>query len=523
MPTILRALATLLLVAPLAAQDVQSTLYTRTEGDTIRAAIEVAVEEGWHIYDPEIGHPDAAALPTSVELSGTGITWGPVVFPEPHQDYQGITNSAGEDVWAWIHEGTIVLYAEGELAAGADGSDAAATLDGLVCMESCLPWDNEVSTSGPGPDDLFAAFPAAGEGEPEKTTSIVAPPANTEDAATEEQDPLWGFLLLCIGGGLFALLMPCTYPMIPITVSFFTKQADARKGNVLSLALTYGAGIVLIFILIGVTIGPPIIQFAVHQVTNIVIGALFLYFAFVLFGVINMQPPRFLMAAAGKAQTTGGLLGVFLMGATLVVTSFTCTAPIMGAILAYGGTEGDLLRLVLGMGVFGLTMAVPFVVLSLIPGRIQAMPKSGEWMNSLKFFLGFVEVAASFKFFSNADVKIFEGPKLLPREPFLLLWGIIFLLAGLFLFGFIFRHGGSKPGPRRLVAGVLVVIFAGYSFYGATGRPLDKIMTAIAPPFGEEERESFTTWTLIEDDYDQALEVARRDEKLLFVNFTGHT
>src|SRR5690606_32477557 len=143
----------------------------------------------------------------------------------------------------------------------------------------------------------------------------------------ESGGSLLGFILLAIGGGIFALLMPCTYPMIPITISFFTKQAEARGGNVLPLSLAYGAGIILIFILIGVVIGPVILTFAAHPVTNIVIGVAFLLFALALFGVWTMQPPQFLMGAAGKASMKGGYAGVFLMGATLVVTSFTCTAP----------------------------------------------------------------------------------------------------------------------------------------------------------------------------------------------------
>ena len=164
-------------------------------------------------------------------------------------------------------------------------------------------------------------------------------------------------------------------------------------------------------------------------VTNLVIGALFFYFAFVLFGFITLQPPRFLLDVAGKASSTGGYLGVFLMGATLVVTSFTCTAPVVGSLLALGAQGGDYGRLVLGMAVFGLTMAVPFVFLSLVPGKLQAMPRSGEWMNTLKVFLGFVEVAAALKFISNADMA--WRWEWLSRELFLYTWAGVLLMAGL--------------------------------------------------------------------------------------------
>lgn len=674
MPPILRILVAFLFALPLAAQDVQSTLFTRVDGDEVRAVIEVNIAPGWHIYHPDLGHPEAVGKPTTVELGGAGIEWGEVIFPEPHIEDQPFEDAEGEPIWIQTHEGKILLYARGTISGAGNGSDVTAELDGLVCQESCLPWSDSIATQGSGPDAVFADFPGGGAAEAEapagplkdeivsghadatlylrvdgdrvhavvevkiafgwhlyhpelghaeaigKPTKIEldssrvswwddlawpepdeldqgfagsdgepiwiwshegtillqaegqlepgrsadgvwgriegqtcdafncldyvetfvsqgpgpdeyftgfsasssggevsAETGGAQEEEEEKSDPLLPFLLACIGGGLFALMMPCTYPMIPITISFFTKQAEARQGSVLPLSLSYGAGIVLIFIVIGASAGPLIIPFAAHEITNFVIGALFLYFAFVLFGVINLQPPRFLMSMAGKAQTTGGLVGIFLMGVTLVITSFTCTAPIMGAILGLGGSDGDYLRLVMGMAVFGLTMAVPFVILSLVPGRLQAMPRSGEWMNTLKFFLGFVEIAASMKFFSNMDVKINEGAKFLPREPFLAIWGVIFVLAALFLFGLIFKHGGSKPGVLRLGVGALVLVFAGYNFYGATGKPLDIVMTAIAPPV------VVGDWPIIKDDYDQALQLAKREQKLLLVNFTGHT
>ena len=330
-----------------------------------------------------------------------------------------------------------------------------------------------------------------------------------------------------MGGGLFALLMPCTYPMVPITISFFTKQADARGGNVLPLSLAYGAGIILIFILIGVVIGPAIIPFATHPVTNFTIGALFVIFAFALFGVINLEPPKSMMNMASKASTTGGYLGVFLMGMTLVITSFTCTVPFVGSLLSVGGVEGDLTKLVLGMATFGATMAIPFVFLSLVPGKVQSLPRSGEWMNTLKHFLGFVELAAALKFFSNSD--LVWGWNLISREFFLVVWAVLFVIAALYLFG-VLRFGGPKQkiGGGRVVGGLLSLAFAAYCGFASTGRDLDKVMTAIAPPYsggrffpklyipeGE--------WQIVKDDYDAAIEIARNDDKLLLVNFTGHT
>jgi thiol:disulfide interchange protein DsbD len=367
----------------------------------------------------------------------------------------------------------------------------------------------------PGTGDAESP-PRAAAGVELTTGSPSLPPA--------EDTGLLRFLLLAIAGGLFALVMPCTYPMIPITISFFTKQAEKRGGNALSLSLAYGAGIVLIFILIGVVFGSLIIPFASHPVTNLVIGLAFVYFSFVLFGLVDLQPPRALMNVAGSASTKGGYVGVFLMGATLVVTSFTCTAPFVGSLLSFGASEGDLVRVGLGMAAFGLTMAIPFVFLSLVPARIKAMPRSGEWMNTLKVFMGFVELAAALKFLSNVD--LVWSWQLLSRELFLLLWGVIFVGAALYLFGVFSR--GAKIGPRRLVSAALTFLLALYCFWGMSGKKLDFVMTAIAPNYsggrlGWNWYSPGGSWTIVKDDYDAALAQAARENKLLLINFTGFT
>jgi thiol:disulfide interchange protein DsbD len=338
--------------------------------------------------------------------------------------------------------------------------------------------------------------------------------------------------------GLFTLLMPCTYPMIPITISFFTKQAEQNPSKQLLLSVTYGLGIVAIFILIGVLFGSVIIPFATHPITNIVIGTLFVVFALALFGWIDLRPPAFLLSAAGKASMRGGLVGVFLMGATLVVTSFTCTAPFVGSLLA-AGASGGMVRTVLGMGVFGLTMAVPFVLLSMVPRRLAAMPRAGEWMHVLKVFMGFVELAAALKFLSNADLVWQWG--FLTRELFLVLWAAIFAVAGLFLLGMIHLKGESHDGigPGRLVAGTMTILMAAYCTYGLR-HELDSVMTSIVPNYSKplgvvgaggsggsgghgDEAIVRRDHTIVRDDYDEARRLAAAEGKALLVNFTGHT
>jgi len=486
------------------AGNTRASLYSRVDGERVEALIELEIKAGWHIYHTELGDPEAIGKVTEVEFTGAGIEWGEVRFPEPHvtpQPFPGVT--------ALTHSGTILIRAEGELADGFSGEDIGAKISGSTCEDdgSCVLFSETLASKGRGDDALFAQESSGGHSGDSESDS----------------GGLLGFLLSAVGWGLFTLLMPCTYPMIPITISFFTKQAADKKGSALPLSLAYGLGIIAIFVVIGVVFGSVIIPFATHPITNIVIGVLFFYFALVLFGVVNLQPPKALLDLAGKASQMGGYLGVFLMGATLVITSFTCTAPFVGTLLATGAEGGDLVRIALGMGVFGLTMALPFVALSMVPGKMQAMPRSGEWMNTLKTFLGFIELAAALKFISNSDLS--WGWNIISREIFLGSWIAIFIVAALFLFGLL-PGKRAKPGAIRILSGVGMLSLTAYCIFGLQGGQLDRITVSFVPPYsggvllpekaGKEK-------LYITDDYEGAMQRALDENKLLLVNFTGHT
>ena len=497
----------------------KTTLYSRVEGDRVRVAIEIKLAPHWHLYHTELGHPKAVGMPTVIQLSGKGIEWGELEWPEPYREPQ---TEWGAFILA--HKGTIVVHGEGVLGEGATGTDIALSIRGQTCDEElCLQYSEKVSSSGPGDDALFPADDAPSAKATPGNTAAESGQANPSGSDVPKDDGMLAYLLSAIGWGLFTLLMPCTYPMIPITISFFTKQAADRKGSALPLALAYGLGIVIVFIVIGLVFGSVIIPFASHWITNVVLGVMFLYFSFVLFGIVNLQPPRILLELAGKASGMGGYLGVFLMGTTLVVTSFTCTAPFVGALLAQGAGGGDVGRIAIGMGVFGLTMALPFVALSLLPSKMQSMPRSGEWMNTIKVFLGFIELAAALKFISNVDVV--QGWDILSREVFLGLWILIFFACAIFLFGLL-PGKRAKPGGLRIVVGLLMLSLTGYFVHGMRGGQLDDVTVSFVPPYSgglllpdwNGEVENF-----VADDYDGALAKALDEDKMLLVNFTGHT
>ncbi len=501
-------------------QKASSRLFARAKGDDVEIAIEVKVEPGFHLYHgptkADVGDPDAGGKPTVVEIDAEGFEIGSFVYPAPEK----VAVKIGADTFtSYEHPGTFVLRAKGKRTqADAKLEELTARITGYTCdAKGCTDYAEDLAFAGPGDDAIFA----------ERT----APPVRPVDPPSPANSGLWVFLLSAVGWGLFTLLMPCTYPMIPITISYFTKQASQRQGSTLPLSLAYGVGIVATFVLIGIVIGPPIVIFASHPVTNLVIGLMFVFFALALFGAVNLQPPAFLLNLAGQASAKGGLGGVFLMGALLVVTSFTCTAPFVGTLLSAGASSGaGVGRVALGMAVFGLTMAVPFVGLSMIPGKVKAIPKSGEWMHTLKVTLGFVEIAAALKFISNVDIVWEWG--WLSRELFLSLWVAIFVATALYLFGMIRLkdEGTTEISPARMLAGLFFLVLSLYCGYGALGNRLDSIMTAIVPPYSNSisalqggKSRSQETWPIVIDDYDVALAQAKAEDKLLLVNFTGHT
>jgi thiol:disulfide interchange protein DsbD len=541
--------------------------FVRAEGDEVRAAVRIAIEPGYHLGhgpgDSDVGGKDAVGAPTRVRIEGEGFEWGAPRFPEPEREPQEF---GALKTWLNVHHGTIVVWLRGRrVDPAADPAALKLSIDGQTCNASgCLPWNPPLlAAQARGAAELFAAFPADWPTEPGKSDlggeagggalhADAGPQADPPSASAAIQKlTLGAFLWTAFAWGLFSLLMPCTYPMIPITISYFTKQASARQTSILPLSLTYGAGIVLIYVLIGVAVGPVILKFATHWLTNLIIGGCFVVFSLSLFGLILLQPPQFLLQAAGKATRKGGYAGVFLMGATLVITSFTCTAPFVGSLLAAGasGDQADMVRVVLGMTVFGLTMAIPFVFLSLLPGKAKTLPKSGEWMHTLKVCLGFVELAAAIKFISNADLVLRWG--VISRELFYLWWSGLFIACALYLWGVIRLHDDSEPvllepgmpvrlhpsvGSGRMVAGIGFLIFALYNLHGALGHKLDWVMESLVPPYqneriagsggGDDGHGSAGAprgHRIVFDDFDAAVAAALGEEKLLLVNFTGFT
>lgn len=340
---------------------------------------------------------------------------------------------------------------------------------------------------------------------------------------SKEEDKLsvWSAFLLGIGGGLLALLFPCTFPMIPMTMSFFLKGAGKQHGK--RNAILYGFCIFLVFFLISIPFnfglsGDTLNNFSTNIWVNFFFFVIFLFFAFSLFGYYDISLPSSLANKLDSKSNTGDFIGIFFMAFTLAIVSFSCTGPILGAVLAGAKNVKYITPAFSG---FGIGMGVPFAIFALFPQALKNLPKSGSWMDVLKTVFGFVELAFAFKFLSNVDLVMRWG--LLKREPFVIIWIIIFVLMGLYLFGrFSFKKGSSfKKTPATWVLGILSFVFSGYLMTDFFGGDL-KLISGFPPPKSYSvihQEEKFETNM---NAYDKALAQAKKENKPLLIDFTGH-
>lgn len=321
----------------------------------------------------------------------------------------------------------------------------------------------------------------------------------SSEVIIKESTSIWRIFILGFLGGLVALLTPCIFPMIPLTVSFFTKgDGDAKKSGVFQ-ATSYGFFILLIYVLLSIpfhlldSIDPGILnQISTNPILNLIFFAVFVFFAFSFFGYYELTLPSSWTNRASGAENIGGLVGTFFMALTLALVSFSCTGPILGSLLAGAITsDGGAWQLTAGMAGFGLALALPFSLFAAFPSWMTSLPRSGGWLNSVKVILGFVELALALKFLSNADLVKHWG--ILKIEPFLILWILTAVGMSLYMFGKIkFPHDSpiKKIGVTRIALGTL---FMGAAIYLATGFMYDKkadsyrslkLLSGIAPPVG---------------------------------------
>ena len=308
----------------------------------------------------------------------------------------------------------------------------------------------------------------------------------TEDTPTASSKGMWGIFFIAFLSGFAALLTPCVFPMIPMTVSYFTKQSENKAKGVTN-AIIYGISIIIIYVALGVGVSAvfgadALNNMATNVYFNIAFFLLLIVFAASFLGAFDLTLPSSWINKADKASDRGGLIGIFFMAFTLALVSFSCTGPIVGTLLVEAAAGGNYMGPIIGMLGFSLAIALPFALFAAFPGWLNSMPKSGGWLNSVKVVLGFLELALAFKFLSNADLVM--QTHLLERELFIAIWIVIFALLTMYLLGFIkFAHDSDLKyvSVSRLFMAILTGMFTIYMIPGLWGAPL-KIINAFPPP-----------------------------------------
>ena len=348
----------------------------------------------------------------------------------------------------------------------------------------------------------------------------------------DDTSPFLKLFLLGFLGGLIALLTPCVFPMIPLTVSFFLKQGNSLRQGILN-ALLYGFFIVVIYVLLSLpfhfldSLNPEILNtISTNVPLNLVFFGVFVFFAFSFFGYYELTLPSSWGSATDEGSNRNGIIGIFFMALTLAIVSFSCTGPILGSLLAGSLTaEGGAMQLTAGMTGFGFALAMPFALFALFPNALNALPKSGGWMTTIKVILGFLELALALKFLSNADLVSHWG--LLKREVFIGIWTLLAFGLTLYLFG-IFRFPHDVKGPlsksRYALAGLSLVLTA-YLFMGLVSKENTlKPLSGFPPPafYSIYEKENDCPLGLdCYKDFEQGLAAARLQNKPILLDFTG--
>jgi thiol:disulfide interchange protein len=539
-------------------------------GEDIDLIFKATIDPDWYLYSSEFDDPDLGPMLTefSFEPNASYELVGNVVPVNPSTKY--------DDIW----EGEIKYFkGTGEFRQKVKITDKNPVISGgysyQVCSDvdgKCIPFDDEftfdqIKVGGENSEGLVPQINTQSlqtiepvDEEDEKTAASNTEASNSKHGGllqsrdTYSPYALWTFMIGAFLAGLVALFTPCVFPMIPMTVTFFTGKAKSRKVGIRN-ALIYGFSIILIYTLVGSIVapfmGPEMAnELATNWIPNLLFFVVFVVFALSFFGLFEITLPSSWVNKADKQADKGGLIGIFFMAFTLVLVSFSCTGPLVGSLLVESA-GGQILKPILGMFAFGLAFAIPFTLFAIFPEWLNSLPKSGGWLNSVKVVLGFVELAFALKFISVADQAYHWG--ILDREVYLAFWIVIFALLGFYLLGKI-RLPHDSPldviSVPRLILAILVFTFVAYLVPGMFGAPL-KALAGYLPPMSTHDfnlsvinNPGFTTSrsdeeNICEDpkyadflhfphglkgyfDLEQAVACAKELKKPIFVDFTGH-
>lgn len=497
----------------------------------VEVVVSAYIEAGWHLYSQ---HQEGMALPLTFKTNDSQqCTWLTEGLWSETPMYEESYNAIFNETERFINGKATFTTRLQRLTP--DAFTATIQVEGQACKMLCVPIDTE----------LTLHVPAI---EKQQVSSVL-----NEQAKDDTASSLWWFFLLAFGGGLLGILTPCVFPMVPMTVSYFMKNGGKKQ------ALFYGVSIVLIYVLFGIVLSAIFGQdfaniISTHWLPNCLFAVIFILFAFSLLGYFEFTLPNKWVNKSAGMEEKAGYLGTFFMALTLVLVSFSCTLPIAGAV-ALGAADGSFVKPIVGMLGFSLAFALPFTLFAFFPNWLKKLPKSGGWMNTLKVTLAFVELAFALKFLSVPDQAYHWG--ILDREIYLALWIVIFALLGMYLLGKLRFPSDDEytvqQSPIRFSAAVAVWVFVVYMLPGMWGAPLNAL-SGWLPPMnsqdyvisgcgfsGSESVDGIENNGLISGktgiggaelhavpglnvvfDYDEAIALAKQQNKPVFLDFTGH-
>jgi len=530
------AVSFLFLSLPLSAQvisppnwDIQLDQKDPKVGEEVTLVLKATIPTNWYIYSNEFD-PDLGPILTEINLEeAEGIS------------LEGELEAIGskkkfDEIW----EGDITYFEkEGVFHQKLLITEENAIIKGTLEYQMCSDVTNQCINYQ---EDFTVKL-----GSPVSSKALDAPVVE-KITLEQPEESLIGFMFIAFLAGLAALLTPCVFPMIPMTVTFFTGRGKTKMEGYRN-AFIYGFSIIAIYTIAGTVLaavqGPEFANWlSTHWVPNVFFFAVFIFFALAFLGLFEITLPAGLVNKMDAKADKGGILGIFFMAFTLVLVSFSCTGPIVGSILI-SSAGGALIKPILGMLAFSMAFALPFSLFAIFPGWLSSLPKSGGWLNSVKVVLGFLELALAFKFLSIADQVYHWG--ILDRDIYLAIWIVIFTMMGLYLLGKI-RLPHDSPmeylGVPRLMLAIATFVMVIYMIPGMWGAPL-KGLSGYLPPLSSHDFDLTkisrqTTDNELDEapkyadflhfphgiqgyfDYDQALRAAKRQNKPLFIDFTGH-
>lgn len=489
-------------------------------GDTVRLSFDMDISNGWHVYSTnQTGGPQSAEIRLD-SISGASLAGGLGFAGDElrHMDAMfGAEVSYFENHARFIQD--VVLesdrwYIEGNFTYGACND------------ESCLPPTHiEFIYKSDAPAAQSSESSVASDltdlGSLDGFNAGQWAPVNYSASAFKRDSGLLALFLTSMLGGLLALLTPCVWPIIPMTVSFFMKRSSDRRKSMRD-AVIFGLCIMAVYVSIGLAVtlifgANALNSLATNAIVNIVFFVVLVAFALSFFGLFEMTLPSGWSTGTDRKARSSGFAGLFFMALTLAIVSFSCTGPIIGFLLVDAAQRSSILAPTIGMTGFSLALAIPFALFAMFPGWLESLPRSGKWMQKVKVTLGFVELAFSLKFLSVADMAYGWG--ILPRELFIILWIIMAVILGLYLLG-CFKSG--RPGTVSVTLGIISLSFAAWLVPGLWGARL-KAISAFCPPMSTRIfKNDVSTVEPDYTDYAQALAASDDSGKPVLIDFTGY-